>query len=103
MVFTIGQALKITKGLVVTTDINIPRDRSVYPCFGIEWRVPMRQSISAALRAGYDGRLNGYDSGSLTGLTFGGGLGLQRFGFDYGWSPAGFLGSTHKMSLSYRF
>ena len=25
------------------------------------------------------------------------------FGFDYGWSPAGGLGSTHKLSLSYRF
>ncbi len=103
LVITAGQALKITKGLVVTLDVNAPRDRSLYPSFGLEWRVPMQQGLSAALRAGYDGRLTGSDSGGLTGLAFGGGLGVQRFGFDYGWSPAGGLGSTHKLSLSYRF
>lgn len=103
MIVTVGQALKITKGLVVTLDVNAPRDRSIYTSFGLEWRVPMKQGLSSALRAGYDGRLKGGDSDGLTGVTFGGGLGVQRFGFDYGWSPAGGLGSTHKLSLSYRF
>ncbi len=103
LIISVGQALKITKGIVVTFDLNAPRDRSPYPCFGLEWRVPMQQSLSAALRTGYDRRLTGDDSGGLTGLTFGGGLALQRFGVDYGWSPAGGLGSTHKLSLSYRF
>lgn len=103
LIITVGQALKITKGLAVTLDLNAPRDRSVYPCFGLEWRVPMQQGLSAALRTGYDGRLNGNDAGGLTGIAFGAGLGFQRFGFDYGWSPAGALGSTHKISLSYRF
>ncbi|MDD5303867.1 MAG: PorV/PorQ family protein [Elusimicrobia bacterium] len=103
MIITVGQALKIAKSVVVTLDVNAPRDRSVYPCFGLEWRVPMKQGLSAALRAGYDGRLNGNDSGGITGIAFGAGLGVQRFGFDYGWSPAGGLGSTHKLSLSYRF
>jgi len=100
---TVGQALKITKGLALTLDLNAPRDRSLYPSFGMEWRVPMQQGLAAALRAGYDGRLSGSDSGGLTGLAFGAGLVIQRFGFDYGWSPAGGLGSTHKLSLSYRF
>ncbi len=103
MIITLGQALRITKGLLVTLDLNAPRDRSLYPSLGIEWRVPMQQGLSGALRAGYDGRLTGSDSGGVTGVTFGGGLGFQRFGFDYGWSPAGGLGSTHKLSLSYRF
>ncbi len=103
LIITLGQAIKITKGLVVTADLNAPRDRSMYPCFGVEWRVPMQQGLSAALRAGYDGRLNRNDSGGTTGTSFGAGLGIQRFGFDYGWSPAGGLGATHKLSLSYRF
>lgn len=103
MLVTVGQALRIVKGLVVTLDLNAPRDRSLYPSFGLEWRVPMKQGLSGALRAGYDGRLKGEDSGGLTGVSFGGGVGVQRFGFDYGWSPAGGLGSTHKLSLSYRF
>lgn len=103
VIVTIGQALKITKGLAVTLDLNAPRDRSLYPSFGMEWRVPMQQGLAAALRTGYDGRLSGSDSGGLTGISFGAGLGIQRFGFDYAWSPAGGLGSTHKLSLSYRF
>lgn len=103
LIVSVGQALKITKSLVVTMDLNAPRDRSLYPSFGVEWRVPMKQGLAAALRGGYDGRLTGTDSGGITGITFGGGLVLQRFGFDYGWSPAGGLGSTHKLSLSYRF
>ncbi|MBI2386731.1 MAG: PorV/PorQ family protein [Elusimicrobia bacterium] len=103
MLVTVGQALRVVKGLVVTLDLNAPRDRSLYPSFGLEWRVPMKQGLSAALRGGYDGRLKSTDSGGLTGVSFGGGLGVQRFGFDYGWSPAGGLGSTHKLSLSYRF
>ena len=103
MIVTVGQALRVVKGLVVTLDLNAPRDRSLYPSFGLEWRVPMKQGLSGALRAGYDGRLNGNDAGGITGVAFGGGIGLQRFGVDYGWSPAGNLGSTHKLSLSYRF
>lgn len=103
LIITVGQALKITKSLVVTLDLNAPRDRSVYPSFGLEWRVPMKQGLSTALRTGYDGRLTGSDSAGVTGISFGTGLGFQRFGFDYGWSPAGGLGSTHKLSVSYRF
>jgi len=103
MIVTVGQALRISKGLVVTLDLNAPRDRSLYPAFGLEWRVPMQKGLSAALRTGYDRRLTGGDSGGVTGISFGAGLGVQRFGFDYGWSPAGDLGSSHKLTLSYRF
>lgn len=103
LVVTLGQAIKITKSVVLTWDLNAPRDRDYYSSFGLEWRVPMKQGLSAALRTGYDGRLKTADSGGATGICFGGGLGIQRFGFDYGWSPAGGLGSTHRLSLSYRF
>ncbi|MBI4060253.1 MAG: PorV/PorQ family protein [Elusimicrobia bacterium] len=103
LIVTLGQALKVAKSLVATLDLNAPRDRSPYPSFGLEWRVPMQQGPTAALRTGYDGRLDVGDSGGVTGLSLGAGLGLRRFGFDYGWSPAGGLGSTHKISLSCRF
>ncbi len=104
LTIAVGQAIKITKGVTATLDFIAPRDRALYPSFGLEWRVPMQQGLSAALRGGFDGRLTGSNSeGGLTGVTLGGGLGIQRWGFDYGWSPAGNLGSTHKLSLSYRF
>lgn len=99
----LGSAFKATKVLTVTFDLTTPRDRSVYPSFGAEYRVPMVSGLSAALRAGYDGRLKDSDVAGLTGLAFGAGLGVRRSSFDYAWSPAGFFGGTHKLSLSYRF
>lgn len=104
MTFAVAQAVRVTKGLTLSLDFVAPRDRALYPCFGMEWRVPMQQGLAAAARAGYDGRLGSGDSdGGVRGVTFGGGLVMQRFGFDYGWSPQGYLGTIHRLSLSYRF
>ncbi|UPT72894.1 MAG: hypothetical protein M0D55_13350 [Elusimicrobiota bacterium] len=103
MTIAVGQALRLTKGLTLSLDLIAPRDRALYPAFGLEWRVPMQQGLAAAARAGYDGRLGSRDVSGLNGITFGGGIVMQRFGFDYGFAPQGFLGSTHKLSVSYRF
>lgn len=99
----IGQSLKPWRALTLTADVIGPRDRGAYASFGAEWRAPMTVGITGALRAGYDGRLKSNDVSGVTGVTFGGGLGFERLGFDYAWSPAGELGSTHRLSLSYRF
>lgn len=103
LTIAVGQALRLTKGLTVSADIVAARDRSMYPSLGLEWRVPMQQGLAAAARAGYDGRLGSADAGGLNGITFGGGVVMRRFGVDYGFAPQGYLGSTHKLSLSYRF
>lgn len=103
LMVVLGQALRPFKAVTFTLDLTASRDRSLYPSFGTEWRVPMQQGLSAALRAGYDGRLKGSDVDGLSGVCFGGGLGVQRFTFDYAWSPAGALGASHKLSASYRF
>lgn len=99
----IGQAVKPAKSLTLTVDLIAPRDRSLYPSFGLEWKAPMQKGLAGALRAGYDGRLKSADTDGLNGPTFGGGLVIQRFGVDYAWAPAGFLGNTHKITLSFRF
>jgi hypothetical protein len=103
MSLVIGQALHPLRSLTVDVDVNAPRDGSLYVSFGAEWRAPMTEGVTASLRAGYDGRMNSSDVGGTTGITFGGGLGFQRFGFDYAWSPAGNLGDTQRLTLSYRF
>ncbi|MBI3289377.1 MAG: PorV/PorQ family protein [Elusimicrobia bacterium] len=103
LTFALGQAFKPLKSLVFTFDLTAPRDRSIYPSFGAEWRLPMQQGLASALRLGYDGRLKDSDVAGLAGLCFGAGLGVQRFAFDYAFSPVGTLGNTHRLSLSYRF
>ncbi|MFI5347533.1 MAG: PorV/PorQ family protein [Elusimicrobiota bacterium] len=103
LIVVVGQALHPFRALTLEFDYNAPRDAAAYPSFGVEWRAPMTEGLTAALRAGYDGRVKKSDLGGTTGITFGGGLGFQRFGFDYAWSPAGDLGSTQRLSLSYRF
>lgn len=103
LVVTIGQAIHPFRALTLEADYSAPRDGLPYASFGVEWRAPMTEGLTAALRAGYDGRMKSSDAGGTAGLTFGGGLGFQRFGFDYAWSPAGALGDTQRMSLSYRF
>jgi hypothetical protein len=103
MIITIGQALHPIHSVTVDVDVNLPRDASPYVSCGAEWRAPMTEGVTAALRAGYDGRLSSGDLGGTTGITFGGGLGFRRFGFDYAWTPAGALGNIQKLSLTYRF
>lgn len=95
-------AIRPLKSMTVSFDLVAPRDRSPYPCLGFEWRTPMQAGISAAVRAGYDGRLTGSGVGA-SGPTFGAGLIFQRLTFDYAWAPAGFLGDSHLMTGSFRF
>jgi hypothetical protein len=99
----VGQAVKPVKSLTLTLDLVAPRDRALYPAFGAEWKAPMQQGLAGALRLGYDGRLGRADAEGMSGLTFGGGLSIKRFGLDYAWAPAGFLGHTHKLTFSLRF
>ncbi len=99
----VGQSLHPLRPLTVDLDVTAPRDASPYVSIGVEWRSPMTEGVAGALRMGYNGATNSSDVGGLTGLTFGGGLEFRRLGFDYAWAPAGALGDTQRLSLSYRF
>lgn len=102
MAAVFGAAVHPVKNLLVGLDVTAPRDGAPYVSFGAEWRAPMTEGLTGALRAGYDGRI-GSDAGSVSGIAFGAGLGFRRFGVDYAWTPAGDLGDTQRISLSYRF
>jgi hypothetical protein len=103
MAAVFGSAVHPVKSLTIGLDVTAPRDGSPYVSFGAEWRAPMTEGVTAALRAGYDGRLSSSDVGGVTGIAFGAGLGFRRFAVDYAWSPAGDLGDTQRVTLSYRF
>jgi hypothetical protein len=103
MSVVVGQSLHPVKTLTIDLDVTAPRDGSPYVSFGAEWRAPMTEGLTASLRAGYDGRMSSGDVGGFTGVTFGGGLGFRRLGFDYAWTPAGELGNVQRVTLSYRF
>lgn len=99
----IGQALRPLRSLTIAVDVNAPRDAAPYVSFGVEWRAPMTEGLTASLRAGRDGRLQSTGAGGSSGITCGGGLGFQRLAFDYAWTPSGDLGDTQLLTLSYRF
>ena len=98
----VGAAVHPVKSLTIGIDFTAPRDGAPYVSFGAEWRAPMTEGLTGALRAGYDGRM-GADAGDVSGVAFGAGLGFRRLGFDYAWTPAGDLGDVQRLSLSYRF
>ena len=100
---SIGQSLRLAKRWMVNLDLVAPKDNGLYPAFGTEFRLPLEANVFGALLLGYDGRTSAADLSGLTGLTFGGGIGVSRFAFDYAWAPYGLLGDAHRLSLSYRF
>lgn len=55
------------------------------------------------VRGGYKYKLGGNDLGTISGLRFGFGINLYGTNVDYAFAPAGDLGVTHRMSLSYKF
>ena len=101
MAAVFGAAVHPFKNLLFGLDVTAPRDGSPYASFGAEYRAPMTEGLTAALRMGYDGRM-GSDAGAVSGISFGAGLGFRRLGVDYAWTPAGDLGDTQRISLSYR-
>lgn len=103
MAVVVGQSLRPTRSLTLDADLTAPRDGSAYASLGIEWRAPMTEGLTAALRAGYDGRVKTGDVGGAAGLCLGGGVGFRRLSFDYAWTPVGELGDAQRLSLSYRF
>ena len=56
-----------------------------------------------ALRVGYRYALTGTDLGGLSNFSAGIGLRFKQMSFDYAYIPLGDLGTTHRISVNYRF
>jgi hypothetical protein len=82
--------------VLFVVDALHPSDNSERVNLGAEWE--FRETL--ALRAGYQTL---FQEDSELGITFGvglgGGLGDNRFRFDYGWADHDHLNETHRMTL----
>ncbi len=96
-----GAAYRQKGPLHLAVDIRVPRDHRVMLSLGGEYRRPVGQGMSAALRAGYNSANT--DPDGLTGVVAGAGLGYGNMEFDFAWIPFGDLGNTFRYSLQLKF
>jgi hypothetical protein len=88
-------------------DIVFPVDQDPYASLGVEKRLVVpggdkAKPWSAAVRGGYEqSRTRGVDG--FTGFSAGFGLDLAAARMDYAWLPTGDLGSSHRVTLAFRF
>jgi hypothetical protein len=102
--FRTGAAWKSTaKNIVVDLDVLVPVDN--YPKLSIGGEYWYKKLI--CFRGGYkfQGKfdLNEYNTGGLEGLSVGAGFRYNIVGIDYAFATLGFLGATHRLSLTVNF
>lgn len=102
LIIRLGSAYRISERWLAALDVDLPKDNQPGPAFGLEYRLPVKDGITLAGRAGYNGRTAGDVSGS-SGISLGLGFGFRQFDVDYAIVPYGSLGSAHRFSVSYRF
>ncbi|MDE1976991.1 MAG: PorV/PorQ family protein [Elusimicrobia bacterium] len=88
------------ENLILAIEADLPSGDVPYGALGVEYAIPITDSMKAALRGGF----NSQDFTSLglaSCLTAGVGLTIGDFSFDYAFAPQGVLGEVHNVSLSY--
>lgn len=97
-----GARWHVSPVMAMMLDGFMPVDADPYPAVGGEFTQPFGSASKGQLRFGYNvNRQRGLDG--LTGLTGGGGLDLDRIRVDYAWVPFGELGTSHKITLAFKF
>ena len=97
-----GVAYKmLDEKLLLAADLDWrAQDKLLYEDLGVEGWV----NKALALRAGYEiGHANTHLGSALVGFSFGLGLRVDNFRFDYAFLPFGNLGDTHRVTLGYMF
>ena len=96
-----GAAVRPVKPLSLSLEAVAPINDSPSGAFGVEYAVEVESGVKAAARAGIN--TTNYSSlGAVSIFSFGLGLTLTAFSFDYAFVPMGALGTaTHRLSVSY--
>lgn len=86
----------------LSLELVAPRGNNVYGAGGVEYRRGWSRTLTGSLRAGYNSltTANG-PPGGLHAASFGVGVELTGFSFDYAVVPFGDLGATHQLSINY--
>ncbi|MFH1619350.1 MAG: PorV/PorQ family protein [bacterium] len=98
----LGMLWHIYRNMEMIMEGRMPVDHSPYAILGGEWALPMGFNCGGALRAGYSFRNSG-ELGAMGALTAGLGMVMGRFNFDYAWVPVGDLGTTHRITVGFRY
>ncbi|MFI5348203.1 MAG: PorV/PorQ family protein [Elusimicrobiota bacterium] len=96
-----GAAFKPVKGATLTLDFNKARGSDPWIGAGAEYMLSAGGGAWVGPRIGYESDRG--DLGAMAGLTFGAGLIVNKFSFDYAFVPVGEFGDTHRLSLKVRF
>jgi hypothetical protein len=96
-----GNAWQARRNLILALDLMIPKSASAALAFGGELALPVNDQFNMFLRAGYGTEHR--DLGNLSGLGLGGGISFAALRLDYAWVPEDDLGSSHVITLAYRF
>ncbi len=90
----------LSRKLLVSSDLIIPRDHQVGVALGTEYKGKISRDVGYAMRAGYrsDSDVTGF-----SGVSIGSGLEVGRAGFDFAWVPFGELGNAYRLSLHLKF
>ncbi|MBN1596355.1 PorV/PorQ family protein [candidate division FCPU426 bacterium] len=105
--FKIGLGWMARSDIQLTLDYNQLLEQNGKVAFGAEYFYEQ----TLALRAGYvyQGKIDnaelysGYGTNAIAGVTAGMGVKYQNFSLDYAFVPYGFLGTTHRIAVSYQF
>jgi len=97
----LGAAMSPIKPLTLSLDAIMPASNIIHGAVGMEYASDITRDIRGAVRAGYNS-LTTDSLGVASGITFGLGLKVGDFSFDYAFVPMGVLGSdTHRLSISF--
>ena len=101
LTFKGGAAVKLLDGkLLAAADLDwLANDERMYLDLGGEYAL----GKYVAFRAGYQLGRSQDKLGGLTGFAAGLGAKYEKYSFDYAYVPFGDLGSTHRMTVGYRF
>lgn len=96
-----GLGYRLTERLQAAVDANLAWDNRLRAAVGAEYNHPFSKNLRGVLRGGYN--MQNTDAAGFTGPSFGAGLGLSEFAFDFAWVPYGNLGQTFRYSLQAKF
>lgn len=99
--FRAGALLRAGPSLALTGDVVSPRGGNAFAAVGLEYGSALGKSVGWNLRAGFTSEQS--DVEGAAGFSAGFGLEFSALKVDYGFVPAGDLGTTHRVSLGYDF
>jgi hypothetical protein len=102
VVMRFGGSWRVRDGWLASADLDLPRGANPVVALGTEYVLAALPAADLACRAGYNSSTAGSVTG-VSGVSFGVGIALRRFSFDYALAPFGGLGLENQLSAGFKF